>query len=169
MTRFDAVVAADEGGAIGKGDGLPWPRLKGDLRHFKMLTKTASPGRQNAVLMGRRTRETLKGAPLPGRINVVVSRRPLAEPGIVAATSLDDAVERATAAGAESIFVVGGAVLYRDAFVHPGCRYIYLTRVRGHFAADTYLPPLDGYEVGAVLGEGVDNDVAWRIERWQHR
>ena len=59
---FDAVVAADRAGGIGQGDGLPWPRLKGDLAFFKRITSTASPGRRNAVLMGRTTWDTLLGS-----------------------------------------------------------------------------------------------------------
>jgi dihydrofolate reductase len=168
VTRtFEAVVAADEGGGIGQGDGLPWPRLRGDLAHFKRTTTTASPGRQNAVVMGRRTWDTLRGAPLPGRINVVVSRAPVAAPGVIGASGLDDALARAEAAGAEHVFVVGGAVLFAEAFGHPGCRAILLTRVKGRFPADTRLPPLDGFRAVATLGEGVDDGIEWRIERWE--
>lgn len=164
---FDAVVAADDAGGIGLGDGLPWPRLKGDLAHFKRTTTAASPGRQNAVLMGRVTWDTLRGKPLPGRVNVVISRRPdFAADGVVAATSLDDALARAAAADAERCFVVGGAAIYAEAFRHPRCGSIYLTRVAGRFEADTFLPPLDGFRRVEVLGEGEDGGVAWRIERW---
>jgi dihydrofolate reductase len=169
VTRFDAVVAADEAGGIGQGDGLPWPRLRGDLAHFKRLTSTASPERQNAVVMGRTTWETLRGRPLPGRINVVMSRRPgFAADGIVAARGLDDALERAVAAGAERLFVVGGAVVFREAFAHPGLDTVHLTRVLGSFPADTFLPALDGFERTAVGAEGEDGGIAWRIESWRH-
>jgi dihydrofolate reductase len=165
--RFDAVVAADEAGGIGQGDGLPWPRLKGDLAYFKRITSAASPGRQNAVIMGRATWDTLRGRPLPGRINVVVTRRPGFEAdGVIRAASFDDALERAEAAGAEHLFVVGGAAIYREAFRHPRCGAIYLTRVSGRFPADTVLPPLDGFARSAVLGEGEDEGIGWRIERW---
>lgn len=58
------------------GGTLPWS-IPGDLRYFKELTsRTADPGKQNAVIMGRRTWESLppKFRPLPGRLNVVLSR-----------------------------------------------------------------------------------------------
>ncbi len=58
------------------GGTLPWS-IPGDLRYFKELTsRTADPGKQNAVIMGRKTWESLppKFRPLPGRLNVVLSR-----------------------------------------------------------------------------------------------
>lgn len=58
------------------GGILPWS-LPGDLRYFKELTsRTVDPGKQNAVIMGRKTWESLppKFRPLPGRLNVVLSR-----------------------------------------------------------------------------------------------
>jgi dihydrofolate reductase len=168
--RFDAVVAVDQAGGIGLADGLPWPRLKGDLAYFKRITSSASPGRQNAVVMGRTTWETLRGKPLPGRINVVLSRRPdFAADGVIVAHGFDEALALADAAGAEQIFVVGGAALYAEAFRHPRCGAVYLTQVLGTFPADTFLPPLDGFGFhrSSVLGDGEDDGVAWRIERWQ--
>jgi dihydrofolate reductase len=50
--RFDIVVAVDPAWAIGKDNGLPWPELRGDLRHFKKTTSTASAGKRNAIAMG---------------------------------------------------------------------------------------------------------------------
>ena len=58
------------------GGSLPW-NLPGDLRYFKELTsRTADPAKRNAVIMGRKTWESIppKFRPLPGRVNVVLSR-----------------------------------------------------------------------------------------------
>ncbi|HEX3480753.1 MAG TPA: dihydrofolate reductase [Kofleriaceae bacterium] len=52
---FDIVVAADLDRGIGKDNGLPWPKLRGDLRHFKKTTSTASADKRNAIVMGRKT------------------------------------------------------------------------------------------------------------------
>jgi len=53
---FTCVLAADEQRGIGRGNDLPWPRLPGDVAHFKAITTgTREPGRRNAVVMGRRT------------------------------------------------------------------------------------------------------------------
>jgi dihydrofolate reductase len=167
---FDIVVAADREWGIGKDNALPWPKLKGDLAHFKRVTSDAPEGQRNAVIMGRRTWESAEvaGRPLPRRLNVVISRHTLTVPeGVIAAPSLDDAL--AAAAGVATTFVVGGAQVFREAIDHPALRYIYLTRVDGAFGTDTHLPDLDarGFVVDAWAGacEGEDAGVRYRIER----
>jgi dihydrofolate reductase len=167
---FDIVVAADREWGIGKDNALPWPKLKGDLAHFKRVTSEAPDGQRNAVIMGRRTWESAEvaGRPLPRRLNVVISRRELAVPdGVVAAHSLDEAL--AATAGAATTFVVGGAQIFREAIEHPALRYVYLTRVDGAFGTDTHLPDLDarGFVADAWAGacEGEDSGVRYRIER----
>ena len=104
---FDAVLAVDRAWGIGKANGLPWPKLKSDLAHFRRLTTGAG---DNAIVMGRHTwlSTEVNGKPLPKRKNVVVTRGELAVPdGVVVAHTLDDAV----AVPAARVFVVGGAQL----------------------------------------------------------
>src|SRR5512147_1246059 len=84
-TRIYLVAAVAKNGVIGARGELPW-RLPEDLRHFKKLTLG------HPVIMGRRTWESL-GKPLPGRENIVVTRRAgFAAPGASVATSLAGAV-----------------------------------------------------------------------------
>lgn len=172
--RFDVVVAADRAWGIGKAGALPWPRLRGDLQHFKRVTTTTrDPARQNAVVMGRKTWESkeVAGQPLPNRRNVVVSRRSdLALPdGVVLAPSFDAAL--AAAGDVEATFVLGGAELFRLAFEHAALRWIYLTRVDARYDCDTHIPDLEarGFRRDSAWpGEqaGEDNGVRYRIERW---
>ncbi|MDB4956631.1 MAG: dihydrofolate reductase-like [Myxococcales bacterium] len=170
---FDVVVAADSDWGIGKHNALPWPRLKGDLQHFKRVTTDAPLGKRNAIVMGRRTWESkeVAGKPLPNRLNVVVTRRGVqGVDGMVSASSLDAALEAAK--GSAGIFVVGGADLFRASFMHPELRWVYLTRVEGDFACDTQIPNLDQmFEREPWAGEGTfeDNGVAYRIEKMQRR
>jgi dihydrofolate reductase/thymidylate synthase len=77
---FQLVVAADQQNGIGKDDGLPWPQgtLPRDMKYFKDLTSTTrSSSCRNAVIMGRRTWESIpdKFRPLPGRLNIILSRQ----------------------------------------------------------------------------------------------
>ena len=91
--EFALVVAADERDGIGQAGKLPW-RLPGELAYFKRLTSAAAEGKQNAVIMGRKTFASIapKYRPLAGRVNVVLSRATdfVAEGALVAA-SLDAA------------------------------------------------------------------------------
>jgi dihydrofolate reductase len=171
---FDIVLAADLDWGIGKDNALPWPKLRGDLQHFKRITSTASEGRRNAVVMGRKTWESkeVAGKPLPNRLNVVVSRQALAvPPGVVLAPSVDDAlaVGGAGVGGIESIFVVGGAGLLRDAIGRPDLRFVYLTRIEQRFDCDVHMPDLDarGFVRDAWEGEreAEEFEVRYRIER----
>ena len=167
---FDIVVAADLEWGIGKNGALPWPKLKGDLAHFKRVTSDAPAGQRNAIVMGRKTWDSAEvaGRPLPRRLNIVISRGALTVPdGVIAATSLDEALASATDVAAT--FVVGGAQILITAIDHPALRYVYLTRVEGRFDCDTHIPDLDarGFTPTAWDGacEGEDSGVRYRIER----
>ena len=166
-TVFDCVVAADAAGGIGKDNDLPWPRLREDLRFLRRITTEAPPGRHNAVIMGRLTWESVpsKMQPLPGRLNVVISRGELALPdGVVLARSLDEALAAGDVAGR---FVIGGAQIYQQAFAHPACRFVYLTRIAATFACDTFLPPLEPrFHLAEVLARHREHDVDFEIQRW---
>jgi dihydrofolate reductase len=170
MNRFDIVVAADATWGIGKSNGLPWPKLKADLQHFRKITSEASEGAQNAIVMGRKTWQSaeVQGRPLPRRINCVISRAALqVPPGVVATHSLHDAIV-AVAAQVESIFVVGGAEIYRLALTMPELRYIYLTRVNGDFGCDVHIPNLDQHFVVAPWqgsAAHAESGVDYTIER----
>ena len=166
---FDVVVAADLDWGIGKDNALPWPKLRADLRHFKRITSTASEGRKNAIVMGRKTWQSkeVDGRPLPNRINVVVSRSELVVPaGVIVARTLDEAL---SVPDVESIFVVGGAGVFVEAIERPDLRYVYLTRVESHFECDIKMPDLDarGFVKEPWDGElkTEEHEVRFKIER----
>jgi dihydrofolate reductase len=125
-----AAVAAN--GTIGAGGALPW-RLSDDLRRFRALTTG------HAVVMGRRTWQSL-GRPLPERQNLVVSRdRSFAAPGAVVAASLDEAL--ALVRAPLPAFCIGGAELY--ALALPRADLLYLTEIDRDFAGDVRFPAFD--------------------------
>lgn len=164
------VVAADREWGIGKSNGLPWPKLKGDLAHFKRVTSEAGEGRRNAVIMGRKTWDSAEvaGRALPRRLNVIITRRGLTPPeGVLVVGSLDAALD--AAGGAETTFVVGGAEIFREAFAHPQLRYVYLTRVAGAFGCDVHIPDLDALGFTSTEWAGAcdaeENGIGYRIER----
>jgi len=166
---FDVVVAADLDWGIGKENALPWPKLRADLRHFKKTTSTASPGKRNAIVMGRKTWQSKEVgcAPLPNRLNIVVSRSPFEVPaGVLAVQSLDAAL---SVPEVESIFVVGGAGVIVEAIERPDLRYVYLTRVESRFECDVIMPNLDQRGFVKVEWEGElkaeEHEVKFRIER----
>ena len=129
------LVAMDRAGAIGRDGTLPW-HLPADLRRFKAQT-LGKP-----VLMGRRTADSL-GRPLPGRSNLVLSRRGAAPfAGMTVVASLEDAMALARSEGANELCVIGGAEIY--ALALPVADRLHVTHVDTEVAgADTFFPTPD--------------------------
>eukprot|EP00747_Dinoflagellata_sp_TGD_P182980 gnl/TRDRNA2_/TRDRNA2_37574_c0_seq1.p1 gnl/TRDRNA2_/TRDRNA2_37574_c0~~gnl/TRDRNA2_/TRDRNA2_37574_c0_seq1.p1 ORF type:complete len:531 (-),score=122.29 gnl/TRDRNA2_/TRDRNA2_37574_c0_seq1:202-1719(-) len=148
---ISVIVATTPKGGIGKDGALPW-RIPEDMAHFKRVTLAKAEGStaQNAVIMGRKTWESIpeKFRPLAGRINVVLTRAaaPASYPeGVLTAPSLAAAVEKLTAMGSEvgEIFVIGGQEAYKEAVELPCCEYIFLTRVGKDMECDAFFPAFD--------------------------
>ena len=136
------IVAVADNGVIGSGNQLPW-RLPDDLKRFKAL----SLGKP--IVMGRKTFDSI-GRPLPGRLNVVISRQPGLEiPGCTVVTSIGEAI--AAAHPAPEIVIVGGADIYRQ--VLPQVQVIHLTRVHAHIEGDVMFPKLQEHEWREVAKE----------------
>jgi dihydrofolate reductase len=128
-----AVVALADNGVIGRDNALPW-HLPDDLRRFKSLTMG------HAILMGRKTWDSI-GRALPGRRNLVLTRDSTwRAPGGEAVHSLAEALEKA---GDSSLYVIGGAEVFSQAW--PQVRRIELTEVHAAPEGDTRLA---GFERG---------------------
>ena len=112
------IVAVSTNKVIGAQGDLPW-RLSDDLKRFKAVTMG------KPIVMGRKTWDAI-GRPLPGRQNIVITRKPgYTAAGCIVVTSLEDAI--ATAGDAEEIMVIGGSQIYQLAL--PLATRLYLTRV----------------------------------------
>jgi len=132
-------VARGANGVIGAGGALPW-RLRSDLALFKTLT-FGKP-----VIMGRRTWDSLPRRPLPGRVNIVLSRDGAFEPpGAVVSEDFSEALqiarEQAADDGEEEVCVIGGAEIFAMAL--PKARRMYLTEVAASPEGDVMFPPFD--------------------------
>ena len=132
MATRSLVVAMAANRVIGRDNALPW-RLPDDLAHFKRVTLG------HAVVMGRRTYESI-GKPLPGRRNVVVTRNADFEaPGCIIANSLEEAWNAAS--GSDEVCVIGGTTLFAETL--PIADVIHLTEVQAEVEGDTYFPEFD--------------------------
>jgi dihydrofolate reductase len=130
------VVAAAKNGVIGKDGKLPW-RIPEDLKHFKRVTVG------HAVIMGRKTWDSI-GKPLVDRRNIVVSRNAALQiPGVEVVTSIEEAIALARQTDDEPR-VIGGAEIYRRTL--PLATRIYLTEIDREVEGDAFLPPIDKNE-----------------------
>lgn len=126
------IAAAARNNIIGKGNALPWD-LPNDLKHFRNVTAG------HAVIMGRKTFESI-GRPLPKRRNIVVTRQEGYSPeGVEVVSSLDAAI--AAVPAGEETFVIGGGEMFKQAL--PIADRIYLTRVDADVEGDAFFPSLE--------------------------
>lgn len=99
------------------------------------------------VIMGRKTFEAVNSKPLPGRLNIIISRQnglTSSFSNAVFVTSIEEAIAEAKATNAKEIFIAGGAQIYEQTFERA--QRIYLTRVHASFEADAFFPELDPVE-----------------------
>jgi len=127
------VVAMSRNRCIGRDNALPW-HVPEDLRHFRQVTTG------HAIIMGRRTHESI-GRALPRRRNIVVTSRPEAvAAGCETAATLDEALELARADD-PCPRVIGGARLFEEAL--PLATQLQLTEIDRDVPGDTFFPPFD--------------------------
>jgi dihydrofolate reductase len=133
--RLALIAAVASNGVIGADGTLPW-RLLPDLRRFRALTVG------HAVVMGRKTWESLPRA-LAERQNIVVTRRRnFVAPGAEVVGSLDEALDRVELP--DPVFCIGGGELYRTAM--PRAAVLHLTELERSFAGDATFPAFDRSE-----------------------
>lgn len=129
------IAACDRAGVIGSDSGMPW-HLPGDLRRFRQET-LGKP-----IIMGRRT-QALIAKPLPGRLNIVLTRQHNdQQSGWVFVSSQEEAIEVAQSecqrTGTSTIMVIGGGEIYRLFF--PLADRVHLTIVDGSYTGDVLFP-----------------------------
>jgi dihydrofolate reductase len=149
------VAAVGRNGVIGVDGALPW-RIPDDLARFKRLTMG------EALVMGRSTFESI-GRPLPGRTNIVLTRRnDWSHPDVVVAGCLGEAMDVAAARG-EDVYIAGGAEVYRQAMALAD--RLELTEVDQAPDGDTWFPPVDWDRWEAIAREAHDGFAFVTYER----
>jgi dihydrofolate reductase len=131
---LSVIAAMAKNRTIGLDGKLPWQEPE-DLRHFQRL----STG--HALVMGRRTAQSLAFKPLPRRRNIVISRQAgLTLAGFEVCPDLASAIALARTSDGEPM-VIGGGEIYRQAL--PLATIIYLTVVQREYPGDAFFPEFD--------------------------
>ena len=153
---MDAIVAVYDDWGIGR-DGTQPIALSVDRKFFREMTRGAM------VIVGSRTVDDFPGKkPLPGRVNVVLSRKGVEIPGF----ALCDAPEKAAemAKEAEKAYVIGGGTIYRQML--PLCDRAVVTKVHVTPESDTFFPNLDedpNWDLTEVVQSGEENGIAYEM------
>ena len=161
------IAAMDRNRVIGVDNQLPW-YLPEDLKFFKRMTQ-AKP-----LVMGRKTFQSI-GRPLPGRLNIVVTRDTgFHHDGVRVCHDLASALaladQQATIDGVEEIMVMGGAEIYAQALPHAS--RLYLTEVAIEVAGDARFPELDPAEweeLQRVPGTPAEGQPAYDFVEYRRR
>jgi len=167
------VVARARNGVIGKNGDLPW-RLRSDLQRFKAIT-VGKP-----CIMGRKTWESLPLKPLPGRLNLVLTKdESYAEDGMakgaVVCSTLDEAIEMAREQaqddGVDEVCVIGGTAIFTA--VLDRAKRLYITEVDAEVEGDAVFPAFDEAAFTEVASEshpaGEKDDHAFTFRTLQRK
>jgi dihydrofolate reductase len=138
MPTLSIIVAVADNNVIGGNNKMLW-HIPEDFKHFKNMTMG------KPCIMGRKTFESIVeslGKPLPGRVNIVISRRNPQYEGALTVKDLEEAIDQAgKVEGVEEIMIVGGAQIYEQAL--PRADKIYLTRVHQSPEGDAHFPEIN--------------------------
>lgn len=123
------IAAMADNRIIGKDNQMPW-HLPADFAWFKRCTMG------KPVVMGRKTYESI-GRPLPGRLNIVISRdASLSIEGVTIVTSIEQALE--VAGEVEEVMIIGGGAIYATCL--PMANKLYVTHIEAEIDGDTQFP-----------------------------
>ena len=152
---MDLIAAVYDDWGIGR-DGTQPIALSADRKFFRQTTKGAM------VIVGRRTIDDFPGRkPLPGRVNVALTRSADEIPGFTLCHTPEAA---AALAQGRDVFVIGGGSVYRALL--PYCTRAYITKVHACPASDTFLPDLDedrDWQLQEVLQSGEENGIQYEM------
>ena len=153
---MELIVAVYDDWGIGR-DGTQPIALRADRKFFREQTRGAM------VIAGRRTIGDFPGQkPLPGRVNVALTRGIEEIPGFTVCHSPEEAVELAKAA--ENAFVIGGGSIYQQML--PYCDTAYITKVHTNPGSDTFFPNLDeaaDWYLAETLQSGEENGISYKM------
>ena len=153
---MELIVAVYDDWGIGR-DGTQPIALSADRKFFRETTRGAM------VIAGRRTIGDFPGQkPLPGRVNVALTRSKVELPGFTVCASTEEAVELAKTA--QRAMVIGGGSIYKQML--PYCDAAYITKVHVTSESDTFFLNLDEREdwyLAETLMQGKENGIAYEM------
>lgn len=159
---MELIVAVYDDWGIGK-DGTQPVALRADRKFFREQTRGAM------VIVGRRTIGDFPGQkPLPGRVNVALTRGDIEIPGFTVCHSPEEAAELAKTA--EKAMVIGGGSIYRQML--PFCDRAIITKVHITPESDTFFPDLDlhpQWQLSEVVQSGQEDGIEYEMCIYEKR
>lgn len=159
---MNLIASADANWGIGS-NGQLLVRIPQDMQFFRRMTIG------KAAVMGRKTRESIPGGILEGRVNIVLTRdREYQADGAILLHSLEELHQELGQYATEDIFVIGGESIYRQLL--DECDTAYITKIDSAYSADAYFPDLDGraeWKLTACSGEQDHCGIHYRYQKYE--
>lgn len=163
QTNLSIIAAVSDNNIIGINNRLPW-NIPEEMNHFTTTT------RGHVIIMGRKTFESL-GAPLPERINIILSRSMVIDTSkhrdekIIISPTLDVALQISSQFINKKVFVIGGAELFRQAI--PFSQTMIISRIHQQLAGDTFFPEFTSKDWQIISEHLHNNSVPFTITVYQ--
>ena len=165
---YSIIVATDSENGISKDNKIPW-KLKKDLKFFKDITTTFPEGKQNIIIMGRKTFESMGSRVLPNRINIILTRQiGYSVSNAFVFSSLESAIAYIQSIDLKhKVFIIGGQDIYEEALQKLDIQDLYKTVLTTSFDCDRFFPDISNqFNMKEILVTDSEDKVFYRIEYW---
>ena len=147
---INIIAAMAKNGVIGLNGGIPW-HIPKDLRYFKNMTS----GKNSAIVMGRKTWDSLPVKPLPNRRNFVLTKNNFHStfPDGLVLKEPDDVIRLRKIYS--NIWIIGGESIYKEYINKPYIERLYLTEIADEYKGDTYFPKIPNHFQKTIQGKAL--------------
>lgn len=137
--KFNIIVMKCQNNGIGYQGTIPWKEPE-DMKFFRKITTYVHDNlKKNAIIMGRKTFESIGRRPLKNRVNYVITKEKY--DNVESFTSLDECLGHIdNQRYIENVFVIGGHGIYKEAMEHIDCEYLYVNVLEENHKCDVFFP-----------------------------
>ena len=169
--NINIIAAVDKNYGIGHKmyNGLLW-KIPEEMKHFKQLTSfSPNPKTCNAVIMGRKTWESIKCKPLKGRINIIISRKMKEDTNKLSEFNVFNSLNKSVQWCYENdkineIFVIGGVSIYNETIKYACSGYLYISEIDNNYGCDLLFPKFNLELVSTIKSEGLDKNLDKKMD-----
>ena len=158
--KFNIIVAYDTENGIGKNNSIPW-HFSEDLKYFAKITKGNG---NNAIIMGRKTFESINKRELPKRKNIIISKT-IDNKELTIFNTPEKAITYCKENSFEEVWIIGGSAIYNEFLMSGVINYIYITEINGYHNCDCFFPNINplGYKLIKTTNSETNKDIAYTI------
>ncbi|XKL65200.1 hypothetical protein PGB90_005286 [Kerria lacca] len=164
MKPINLIAAVSENNGIGIKGNLPWKLKKETEYYIRMTTQTKNTNKMNAVIMGRKTWDSVpsKYKPFSNRLNIVISQNEKnIDERVLIFKNVSEAVDALQNGfpNIETIWIIGGHGIYKEALDKKLCDKLYITKIKKKIECDTFFPHYNENDFSLIEEPGVPTDI----------